>query len=617
MSTGRKPRRSDRGRRFQYFITAPWRAIEGMFARRRAASSERIGLWRRIALVFYWPVHVVISAGLWIGGVFSAWMRQTNARFLLQGLPAVIVGLLATSVSAVAYFTPQTRLIDKYNKTALTSLGEGQLAEATYRETKSPTDRDKAIESFQRARVCYERLMIMEGESAENRFRLAESEDRANRLQLEKENKPYVASERVFSLMSALAPDDKQGYGRAHLWRAIYFQDELKNDPKARLAAERHLKLALNDLPEGEKPTVHHMLARYFFAQNRPQDAMPHLEPAAAVNPELRLTLARVLMNQGQKGKASAEAETVRNHLRRKVELEPLNAQARVQLAESLATIEDYEGARRVIIDAMKAIGVDPFRPYLGDLYGRWLGHISRQKNAPAHLQIQILEQGLKVDPGNRGLNQILIALSRRTGKDGEQARKMMQTVLASGVAPAALHLTLGMEAYRNGEYPKARLHLEQALKLDQQSAEIANNLAWLYANTPPFDYNQALSLSNAVVGQLPNVPQFRDTRGQILVKMGRYVDALVDLEMALPTMATDIQLHKALESCYAKLGVDEMATIHKEIVGTLEEREKAAKGAAGGPSRPAATKKDAPAEKKGAPKQTPPAKEAAKANPA
>ena len=61
-------------------------------------------------------------------------------------------------------------------------------------------------------------------------------------------------------------------------------------------------------------------------------------------------------------------------------------------------------------------------------------------------------------------------------------------------------------------------------------------------------------------VQQSPNDPSFRDTRGRVFMKMGRWKDALADLEAALAAKPDDVDLHKELAEVYDHLGDADMA---------------------------------------------------------
>ena len=63
-----------------------------------------------------------------------------------------------------------------------------------------------------------------------------------------------------------------------------------------------------------------------------------------------------------------------------------------------------------------------------------------------------------------------------------------------------------------------------------------------------------------------PDQGRFRDTRGQILAKMGRWKEALADLEAALPSAPRSTELHRTLAEVYTHLGVPGMAAEHRAL---------------------------------------------------
>jgi hypothetical protein len=71
--------------------------------------------------------------------------------------------------------------------------------------------------------------------------------------------------------------------------------------------------------------------------------------------------------------------------------------------------------------------------------------------------------------------------------------------------------------------------------------------LAWHLSQMKPPNLPRALGLIDVVVKRWPAISSCRDTRGQILAKMERWDEALVDLEAALPAMPQNLKLHLAL----------------------------------------------------------------------
>ena len=150
----------------------------------------------------------------------------------------------------------------------------------------------------------------------------------------------------------------------------------------------------------------------------------------------------------------------------------------------------------------------------------------------------------------------------------------MLEALLAGGYATPFVHFVLGCRAWQAGETDSALFHLERAYELDEQLGLVANNLAWVLAHQQPPDLERALTIIDSVLERWPDVAQYRDTRGQILVKLERWEDALDDLERALPQMTRNRQLHEALAQVYGKLGQASLAQKHEQLAEDLESSE-------------------------------------------
>jgi predicted Zn-dependent protease len=125
------------------------------------------------------------------------------------------------------------------------------------------------------------------------------------------------------------------------------------------------------------------------------------------------------------------------------------------------------------------------------------------------------------------------------------------------------------MDAWEQGKHEEGLLHLEQAYQLAPHMGVVANNLAWVLANAQPPDLPRALTLMNTVLERWPNEPLYRDTRGEVLVKMGRWKEALTDLQAALPAYPNHPALHLRLAETYEHLGIPEMAAEHRRLADT------------------------------------------------
>jgi Tfp pilus assembly protein PilF len=71
-------------------------------------------------------------------------------------------------------------------------------------------------------------------------------------------------------------------------------------------------------------------------------------------------------------------------------------------------------------------------------------------------------------------------------------------------------------------------------------------------------------------VDKYPNEPDVRNTRGTILVKLGRWEEGVKDLEFALPQLRVKGQTHASLALAYRNLGMSQLAAEHERLAREL-----------------------------------------------
>ena len=104
------------------------------------------------------------------------------------------------------------------------------------------------------------------------------------------------------------------------------------------------------------------------------------------------------------------------------------------------------------------------------------------------------------------------------------------------------------------GRNDEARLHWEQALRLEPEMGVVANNLAWVLAHDEPPDLTRALELAERAVQSKPSDSRFRGTRGVVLMKLGRSSEAITDLEAELAGNPNRSSTHLALAAAMCLL---------------------------------------------------------------
>jgi tetratricopeptide (TPR) repeat protein len=235
-------------------------------------------------------------------------------------------------------------------------------------------------------------------------------------------------------------------------------------------------KLAPNDAK------LHLNLALTYLADRKWKEAKQQIDTALQLHPqypEALRALTELLTAQKQGGQALARtAEYLQRY--------PADASGHVLLGELQARGRRYDSAKR---EFQRAIELDP-------------------KLLLAHVQLASLQTSLG---------------------DWDAAIAQYNQALALRPKSAYIHGLLG-SLYLNKKSPElARKYFEQALSIDPGFAAVANNLAWIAAQTGG-DMNLALSLAQKGKELMPDSPDITDTLAWIQYKKGLY-------EAAIPLM--------------------------------------------------------------------------------
>jgi tetratricopeptide (TPR) repeat protein len=316
----------------------------------------------------------------------------------------------------------------------------------------------------------------------------------------------------------------------------------------------------------------------------------------------MRIGLVVLYRRLGRHELADMHAKQARDYFRALAQAEVDNLTARRLWAESEVLIGDFPQAVNVLVQGLQLSKAPMFRQSLANVFGLWSDVLADGSTTKFGNRVALIEQGLSYDPANDGLLQRLLALTRppraevistlgvsligfgasslelaplvdcptliflQAQNDPRQARAVLQQLLARGEAPATVHLALGLDAWEQGKVTDARRHWEQAYQQDPSMALVGNNLAWVLATQEPTDLPRALQMIDSVLARAPNEPAYHGTRGQILLRMKRWQDALKELVVFLKASPDNPETHAALAEAYAQLGFPEIAAKHKEM---------------------------------------------------
>lgn len=403
---------------------------------------------------------------------------------------------------------------------------------------------------------------------------------------------------RALAIFQSLAPPDKLGNPVAHMLCAELMAKQRQLTPDQWQEYEKHLQQIV-DVEGKLGAAACGMLGNFYISSNQLDKAIPYLRRAPA-DSRYRVGLISAALRIGDTVTAKWAAEGSIGVLQAKLEANPNDLDARRMLAVCRVALKDHASAV-ALYDAVEISRMSPevialLRRERADLYVAWLHSLENDSAQSLTARFAVLERALFATPEDQRLLIKLSAFIDPRSKEGQAARKTLQDQLAKkGNNVGIAHFVLGLFAWAEQDQAKAQLHFELAHQATPlPTTHIANNLAWALASkadadrdyshrlaigaavgagiaaAPPVELERALRLVNGAVQREPNQRDFRHTRGTILIKMGRWKDAIVDLELALNAGAHPDQagIHAALAEAYTRAGDAALAAAHREQAG-------------------------------------------------
>jgi tetratricopeptide (TPR) repeat protein len=336
-------------------------------------------------------------------------------------------------------------------------------------------------------------------------------------------------------LMQRIAPLDRDGDPRARHWLAMDMMPQLQQlSDDDRHALEEHLLRLRKEPPFDRDASV--LLGQLYMSQQRLDDAAKHIEAACRWHPELFLLLAQLRAATGGPAPADGDLARARDVFRRQTQDDPGNVEACLKWAETEKLLRAYANAEQILVAGLQRKPSATFREALIAFY---MTRFDATRNSHEALNVEALEfldRALLYGPHNAKALSQLAELTADRGGNSDVVRSASLQAIAVGKASATAHLLLGLFAASSGDSRTAAFHLEHARQLNPQTPLIINNLAWGLATMTPPQFQRALNVTNAALTAEPANRVARQTRGQILLRIGRYMEAVQDLDLDMPS---------------------------------------------------------------------------------
>lgn len=454
-------------------------------------------LGRVLRLVSY-PIGVVVHT---IGRFLRKWIVSRPFSLLLWGLPAVVVLLAVGILVLTAGRVSSSDLIVRYRESAREAIDLGDMKAAT---------------------LWLEKTTQLNPNDPMHKFGLAVTIDQDGHR------------DRARQIMRRIAPDAAEGYPDAHFWLAQdLIQRAIPISSETAKTIEHHLRQSLRS--EQFKCEAHALLGHLLLDRREWRQALSHFQVAAQEIPEHHFLLAELYDRLGQPERMARSARLAAEHYSQLAEAEPDVCEHRLRWSRAELLRRDYSKAVAILQQGLdKAADPEPLREALVAACLDWLGDVTKRERHNLGKQLDILNIGFRNSPNSPQVLGLIanLAIRERESTDSGRAAWLgnaLKLSLATGSAPALVHLILGTRDIQYGRADSARMHLELAHEANPNIPLVVNSLALGLANEQPPDLGHALELID-MAGRLSDYPELRGTRAVVLAAMGRRQDAILQL---------------------------------------------------------------------------------------
>jgi tetratricopeptide (TPR) repeat protein len=307
-------------------------------------------------------------------------------------------------------------------------------------------------------------------------------------------------------------------------------------------------------------------LANYLTQMGSPRDAVKIVQELAARTPKLNLIGLGLALQSEDKELAVRFANNAVKYLEQFLSANPSAVQERLELAKTLVFLDREQDAANVLKDGLGLTQDESLKGGIAEVLVHYATRIAKEGDSRLVQRLQIIRNAMDYSPNNPSvIDAIIEIILDCKDKEGNQVELLRKSIV-EGAAPEATHFIQGTLALLNGDHATALNHLKIAQSTGVNTPGLLNNLAMALQKTDdPERVAQALELSISANKLLADHPYLRDTRGQILLKLKRYDEAIPDLEFALraPELATTV--HASLATAYAALGQNDLADEHRK----------------------------------------------------
>lgn len=495
------------------------------------------------------PRRVVREIGSWfdylrrnMAATWLDWWRIKQFSLLLWGLPALfVVGTsLTLYLAARAGSYDQSKLFSRYKEAAERAIKE---------------------ERFEDAKLHLERLIQSPSVGHETLFEYAKVAQKV-------EDFPKMAA-----ALRLLSPDHEAVYPPAHLWQAMQILSQQEFSADDLELARTHLLHTIARRPDDVN--ANRLLGEICFAKGEYAASVSYLRRILRENPGHNLMTAKAFVELGNSDMAVQHANEGLAYFTEQCSKHPRDITPRLQAAECHLVLGQFKEATDILIPGIVDGDSPELSRALAQTFALWSDAVGASENPDLVLQFELLASGVKADPNEPLLFERILKVLMSGDATAQSAREFLLENVATGRATGLSHLLLGAYSHVSGELEAAQKHLQLAFDSMAQADIAANNLAWLlWQSSNEENRQRALALIDPVVSRNPDEVRYLDTRGHVLMSLGKYQAAIVDLERFITAFPQNSATHGTLAKCYDEIGLPDVAEAHRRQVEAFQPEE-------------------------------------------
>lgn len=360
-------------------------------------------------------------------------------------------------------------------------------------------------------------------------------------------------------------------HGLAAMWMISQESNlqELKkwSEPK-HVRFQQLIEIGLKNLHGENLLSAKVLMFSYLAEVGAYSDAGRYLADVIPSRPELALAAATLCRSQYDSAGVAKYASIAERHYEAELTRQPTDINSRINLARVLMIQTKFENAARLLNDGYRLTKDSRLTGITGEALVVWSNHLGAGDESSKYLvkRLQILHAAIGIAPSDPavGASIVQLIIECRDNRSSEVIR--LKEAILKGADPVSAHFIRGTLALLDSKIVEAKSELELALQHEPNVPTILNNLAIAIAEMKEGDLEKALSLIDIALTKLPKHAYFLETRGQILVKLKRWQEAISDLEVALEAKELRPAIYPSLAIAYAKIGAIDLTRVYQEL---------------------------------------------------